>query len=197
MKSGSPYSNLADARVLSVWSGRRAPLIDGVPDYDQFRDVLRYRNELGELGWVPGHKYFYGHDVDGGEPLASAALSRTAPDEPASDSGADSGADERGLRLVDHLGGEVAHGSVTLEQFAAAFDELESADIEHDRVALADADEWSLEFARDQVEFENLEPDGERLGTLAFEGREHALSIAGAFIDGDFDALRALAWTAN
>lgn len=69
-QTGTRFSNLADAEVLSLWSGVRCPTIAaesiGEAEVDQ---LVRYASELAKLPWQPGVKYFYGHPVEGGPGL--------------------------------------------------------------------------------------------------------------------------------
>lgn len=69
-QTGTRFSNLADAELLSLWSGVRCPTISAESIAGpQVEELVRYASSLAKLPWQPGVKYFYGHPVEGGASL--------------------------------------------------------------------------------------------------------------------------------
>jgi hypothetical protein len=67
---GALYSNWFLAADLAVWSGIGGPYLrDALLTDDDLAAVLAWADALDALPWVPGRKYFHGHDVDGGSSL--------------------------------------------------------------------------------------------------------------------------------
>ncbi|SEF12146.1 Immunity protein 47 [Arthrobacter alpinus] len=70
LEQGKPFSNVGYAPLLSVWTGDLCPAIDTerLTAVD-VQALIAYVIRISQLAWQPGHKYFYGHDVDGGPGL--------------------------------------------------------------------------------------------------------------------------------
>ncbi|GAA2170634.1 hypothetical protein GCM10009846_01720 [Agrococcus versicolor] len=67
---GSLFGNWFLAPDLALWSGIPGPYLkDVLLSDDDLAAVLAWADALDALAWVPGRKYFHGHDVDGGPSL--------------------------------------------------------------------------------------------------------------------------------
>ncbi|MFC7431517.1 MULTISPECIES: hypothetical protein [unclassified Agrococcus] len=69
-EQGSLYGSWFLAADLALWSGIPGPYLKDVVLSDaDLAAVLAWADALDALPWVPGRKYFHGHDVDGGPSL--------------------------------------------------------------------------------------------------------------------------------
>lgn len=101
---------------------------------------------------------------------------------------------ERAVRLTDRYGVS-SSDDVTIDRLADLLGAIEvpDGDDEHATVSLTDEDAWNLAFSRTSVLFENVE--GDEVGVLRDLTRDERLAIGAEFLAGDFEALRARAWS--
>ena len=99
--------------------------------------------------------------------------------------------------FTDRYGAE-EESDITVDHFSRLLTTIssEDGDDEHRSISITDEHEWNLEFYPDgRVLFENVGPDGGEEGELRDLPRQELLTIADDFLRGDFDGLRARAWS--
>lgn len=99
---------------------------------------------------------------------------------------------DRRVSLIDRWGVEIDE-EVTLDRFAALYDDLDAEDDEHCVVDICDEKEWYVEFSLTTVAFGNAEAGGD-VGSLPLADRSSAITVAAEFLSGDFEALRLRPW---
>ncbi|WP_285725887.1 hypothetical protein [Psychromicrobium xiongbiense] len=99
---------------------------------------------------------------------------------------------DRSVSLTDRWGAQTEEG-VTLERFAALYDDLDSEDEEHSVVDISDDQERYVEFSLTTATLGNAE-SGDDVGSLALVDRGEAIAIASEFLSGAFNSLRQRPW---
>lgn len=103
--------------------------------------------------------------------------------------------EERTVWLTDKYGAE-RKTPVTTEELFTLLDSLTEDEEEHNSISLTDSNGWNLEFTPRWVLLENVEDDGEELGSISWTNKLVAIQVASEFLSDNFEALLAHDWTA-